>query len=179
MTGWKVYIQRHFAIFGVMIPYCLAVMPCSLLRPPPPPIFWQNYCIGLFYLHCTPPPPPRGPLELRYCSSCTCTCVAKSCIRVSSVVSRSQKVGQYDTINFRFMKCDPGDCIKIQGNPIFIKGLPGIYVNCILYLSFFLSSFPLPPPPHTHTLPPSFLCSPPPPPPPPPPPTHTHPHTAV
>ena len=30
--------------------YCPAVTPCSLLRPPPPPIFGRNYCIVLFYL---------------------------------------------------------------------------------------------------------------------------------
>ena len=45
----------------VHVPYCLAVTPCSLLRPRPP-IFGRNYCKGLFYLHYTPPP-PRGPLE--------------------------------------------------------------------------------------------------------------------
>ena len=36
------------------LPYCLAIMPCSLLRPPSP-IFGQNHCIGLFYLHYMPP----------------------------------------------------------------------------------------------------------------------------
>ena len=41
-----------------IVPYRTA----SLLRPPPP-IFGRNYCIGLFYLHYTP---PRWPLEPVY-----------------------------------------------------------------------------------------------------------------
>ena len=71
------------------IPYCLAVTPCSLLRPPPPPLYFRaNYCIGLFYLHYTPPPPPPRATRacLWYCSSYTCTRVASveelySCIK--------------------------------------------------------------------------------------------------
>ena len=52
----------------ITVPYCLAVTPCSLLRPPP--IFGRNYCKGLFYLHYTPPPPPRAARAgLPYCSS--------------------------------------------------------------------------------------------------------------
>ena len=47
----------------VHVAYCLAVTPCSLLRPPPS-IFGRNYCIGLFYLHYTPL--PRWPLEPDY-----------------------------------------------------------------------------------------------------------------
>ena len=54
----------------------------SLLRPArcyaPPLIFGRNYCIGLFYLHYTPPP-PRGPLE-PVCRTAFCTCT-----RVASV----------------------------------------------------------------------------------------------
>ena len=45
---------------------CTYYRTASLLCParcyaPPPTIFGQNYCIGLFYLHYTPP--PCGPLE--------------------------------------------------------------------------------------------------------------------
>ena len=55
------------------IPYCLAVTPCSLLRPPP--IFGRNYCLGYSTLHYTPPL-QAARAGLRYCSSCTCTRVA-------------------------------------------------------------------------------------------------------
>ena len=46
----------------------------SLLRParcytPPPPTFGRNYCIGLFYLHYTPPPLWAARAGLPYCSS--------------------------------------------------------------------------------------------------------------
>ena len=57
------------------IPYCLAVTPCSLLRPPPP-----YFRAKLLYRVILPPlhaPPPRGRgRSSRYCSSCTCTRVA-------------------------------------------------------------------------------------------------------
>ena len=34
--------------------------PARCYAPPPPPIFGQNYCIGLFDLHYTPPPAGRS-----------------------------------------------------------------------------------------------------------------------
>ena len=40
----------------------------------PPPIFGRNCCIGLFYLHYTPTPPPPARAGLRYCT----------CLRVTS-----------------------------------------------------------------------------------------------
>ena len=51
---------------NAVLPYCLTVTPCSLLRPPPPPP--PPYCIGLFYLHYMPPPPPP-PARAGYCST--------------------------------------------------------------------------------------------------------------
>ena len=66
-----------------LIPYCLTVTPCSLLRPPP--YFRAKLLYRVFYLHYTPPPPPLATRAgLRYCSSCTCTRVASvedSCIK--------------------------------------------------------------------------------------------------
>ena len=64
---------RAAATDHVHIPYCLAVTPCSLLRPPP--IFGRNYCIG-YFTSITRPPPQAARAGLRYCSSCTCTRVA-------------------------------------------------------------------------------------------------------
>ena len=57
----------------LLVPYCLAVTPCSLLRPPP--IFGRNYCKGLFYLHYTPPPAGRSSW-FAVLQFCTCTRVA-------------------------------------------------------------------------------------------------------
>ena len=51
----------------------------SLLRPArcyaPPPIFGRNYCVGLFYLHYTPPPAGRSS-RFAVLQFCTCTRVA-------------------------------------------------------------------------------------------------------
>ena len=42
-----------------ILPRCYILL--AVTPRPPPPIIRRNYCIGLFYLHYTPP--PRGPLE--------------------------------------------------------------------------------------------------------------------
>ena len=69
-----------------LLPRCYTLLAVTPPPPPPPPIFGRNYCIGLFYLHYTPPPLRAARAGLRYCSSCTCTRVASveelySCIK--------------------------------------------------------------------------------------------------
>ena len=72
MDGW---IQEPCHASCILhVPYCLAVTPCSLLRPPP--YFQAKLLYRVFHLHYTPPPPRAARAGLRYCSSCTCTCVA-------------------------------------------------------------------------------------------------------
>ena len=55
--GW-LYCVRGANIITVL-PCCYALLAVT----PRPPIFGKNYCIGLFYLHYTPPS-PCGPLAL-------------------------------------------------------------------------------------------------------------------
>ena len=48
-----------------VLPRCYALLAVT----PPPPIFGRNYCIGLFYLHYTPPPSRAARAGLPYYSS--------------------------------------------------------------------------------------------------------------
>ena len=71
-------------VIHTVLPRCYALLAVTSPPPPPPPIFGRNYCIGLFYLHYTPP--PHGPLEpVKVCSSAflhvyaCCKCRRSAC----------------------------------------------------------------------------------------------------
>ena len=60
--------------------YLRKVYRTASLLCPRPLFFGRNYCIGLFYLHCTPP--PRGPLEPVCCTAVMHVYACCKCRRV-------------------------------------------------------------------------------------------------
>ena len=82
-SGWRPFHIRPATASGrpaskrvhplyTVLPHCYAP------RPP----FGRTSCIGLFYLHYTPPPPWATRAGMRYCSSCMCTtCTRVACVK--------------------------------------------------------------------------------------------------